>query len=131
MLTRALTFAAALALFGSLDATAAEYYVDAVHGSDANTGTSPAQAWLTISYALAVVPGGDAHTIHVAPGLYDSALGESFALPLRHQITIVGDGGSALTVVDAGGGTSFAGINSTAGSTIASSLRGLSVRNGS
>lgn len=86
-------------------ATASDWYVNVVSGSDANAGTSPALAWRTITHALAVTPvaSADGQVIHVAPGTYSWASGESFPLIQRNAFRIVSDGGSAATILDAGG----------------------------
>ena len=87
-------------------ASADSWYVDAVHGSDSNSGTSPETAWRTLTHALLAAPDappGGAQVIHVAPGRYDPALGESFPLYLRNGFQILGDGGSASTTIESGG----------------------------
>jgi hypothetical protein len=86
----------------STTVSATDFYVDAVNGSDANPGTGPATAWRTLTFAAANAPHGSAHTIHAAPGTYSSASGETFPLEFRGQ-HVVGDGGPASTIVDAGG----------------------------
>lgn len=87
-------------------ALADDWYVDAAHGDDANGGTSAADAWKTITHALATAPApapGATQTLHVAPGLYDAALGESFPILLRDAFRLVGDEGRDVTRIDAGG----------------------------
>jgi len=105
-LPRAALGAVALSLL-SLGAHAGDYYVDAVHGNNANSGASPAQAWRTITRALSALPStlGPAEVIHIAPGVYDSALGEAFPLNLMYcpTVQLVGSGGSAVTILDGGG----------------------------
>lgn len=89
-------------------ASAADWYVDAVNGDDANSGTSPLDAWRTISHAIASSSGTD--TVHVARGVYDTALGEVFPLAIENRRAIVGTGGSAATVVRGNGsGSVFSG----------------------
>lgn len=86
-------------------ARADDWYVDAVNGSVANPGTSPAAPWRTITHALAVIaplPAGP-HVVWVAPGVYDPALGEAFPLNPRPRTRISGTGGSALTIVQGPG----------------------------
>jgi hypothetical protein len=58
-----------------------EFYVAAVSGDNANSGTTPLLAWKTISHASS--SGGGGATIHVAPGLYDGALGDLWR---RHRL---------------------------------------------
>jgi hypothetical protein len=81
-------------------ALAADWYVDAQNGSDANTGDAPAAARKSISFALGAIPTGGVETLHVAPGLYDAANGENFPLALRTGLSVVG-AGAASTIVDA------------------------------
>ena len=76
---------------------ASEYYVDVAHGSDTNSGTSPAAAWKTLTHALGTALDlGD--FIHVAPGDYSPATGEVFPLPLGPAY-LHGDQGPAVTRV--------------------------------
>ncbi len=82
------TIAGCLSL--AFPASASDWYVDAVHGSDANGGTSTIDAWRTISHALASIPVIGTESIHVASGTYDAALGESFPLEIRPQIKLIG-----------------------------------------
>lgn len=95
-----------LALFAALPAgvcSAGDHYVDAVNGNNANSGTSPTNAWRTISFAVATlagVPPFSAETIHVAPGTYDAPLGEQFPINMRPALRLVGESGSAATVID-------------------------------
>jgi hypothetical protein len=102
--TRASSILAVLVLGGT--AAADQWYVDAVHGSDANSGQSPGAAWRTITHALAAAPDAQAggnQIVHVAPGQYDAALGESFPFYLRNAFQIVGDGGRNVTTIEANG----------------------------
>ena len=73
------TVVAALVL--SSPAIANDWYVDAVNGNDGNGGTSPTDAWRTVTHALGEIPSTGPDTIHLLPGLYEPALGEVF--PLR------------------------------------------------
>ena len=91
--------AAALVAVLAAGGQASDWYVDATSGSNANSGTSPAQAWKTITHAVASTPTTGAQTIHVAPGIYDSALGEVFPWVWRPSLSLVGDQGSAVTHV--------------------------------
>jgi len=88
-------------------AQASDHYVDGTNGDNANTGDAPRAAWRTISYALGQMPAtsAEAQTIHVAPGVYDAALGEVFPYALQYHSNsqIVGTGGSNATIVDGGG----------------------------
>jgi hypothetical protein len=72
---------------------AADWYVDAQNGNDANDGQSPASAWKTLTHAISSVPtptGG--HTFHVAAGLYDRVNGEQYPLGLYDHMQLVGAG---------------------------------------
>jgi hypothetical protein len=114
-------------------AWAGDWYVDAVSGNDANSGASPASAWRTITHAHATLPLGAIERIHIAPGLYDAALGESFPISIigwHDKRQFVGDAGSANTVLD-GGGASAVFQFSSAFATITPDtvIRGLSIRN--
>ncbi len=62
----------------SAGAVGTTYWVDAVHGSDSNDGTSTAAPFKTITKALSQSsPDG---TVMIKPGLYDVANGETFPL---------------------------------------------------
>jgi hypothetical protein len=89
---------------------AADWYVDAASGNNANPGTSPGAAWRTITHAMLAAPdapAGGTQVIHVARGLYDTALGESFPIVLRDAFQLIGDQGRDATVIDAGGAGSL------------------------
>jgi len=90
----------------ALPARAEDWYVDALLGSNANSGSAPNQAWQTLTHALANTPApapGLTQVVHLAPGTYDAALGETFPIVLRNAFQIVGDQGSAVTLLDGGG----------------------------
>jgi uncharacterized repeat protein (TIGR01451 family) len=65
------------------------YYVDAGSGSDATGDGSQSAPWQTVTYALSQVTGDDVE-IHVAPGVYDAALGESFPLVMKTGVRLIG-----------------------------------------
>jgi len=91
-------------LGGRVEAAPITYYVNAATGNDGNTpaqAQNPATPWKTITHAGGAVIGGD--TIIVAPGTYDSALGESFPIYISMSITIQSSGGAAVTTIDSGG----------------------------
>jgi hypothetical protein len=69
---------------------AGDWYVDAVNGSNSNNGTSPTDAWRTLTWAVAHTPVAQGDTIHVAAGVYDTALGEVFPILVRSEQRIVG-----------------------------------------
>jgi len=80
-------------------AHAGDYYVDAVSGNNANAGTSPAQAWRTVTHSLAQIPSGGAHVLHVAAGLYDTQGGEVFPLQMRPRVMLSGAQASSRPVL--------------------------------
>ncbi len=95
--------AAACVLLAIGAVLAADYYVDADNGSDANTGASPLVAWKTISHALASVNGtaGDPATIYIAAGTYSpSENGESFPLQMESYVSLSGEGANTV-ILDA------------------------------
>lgn len=125
--------AAAALAWSSPTLHADDWYVDAQMGSDTNDGQSAATAWRTLTHALAAIPSLPVveRTIHVAPGVYDAALGEVYPLRPRPLMRIVGTEGSALTILDGGGtyvliyrGTSQDVFEATSGA------EGLTLRNG-
>jgi len=86
------------------------FWVDPVLGSDANSGTTPAAPFQTLTFAMSMVPPStpsSSVTIHLAPGTYSSATGEQFPIGFRPRVRVVGDAGAASTVID-GGGTASA-----------------------
>lgn len=64
-------------------------YVDVTNGSNTNTG-GPADPWKTITYAVANAPAGPID-IHVAPGTYDTAAGETFPIKPKSDQSLIGD----------------------------------------
>ncbi|EQA62903.1 LIC10774 family surface protein [Leptospira alexanderi] len=65
------------------------YYVDALHGSDSNTGIAPSLPFKTITKAASLAASGDG--ILVAAGTYNTALGEVFPIKIADGVTILGD----------------------------------------
>ncbi len=113
-----------------------DLYVDATGGSDANVGTTPGQALRTITRALALA--GSGTRIHVAPGTYDAALGETFPLDLNAphlhllgadaQKTIIDATGTGVRVADIrhlGSGSTVANLTICGGTTTSASGAGL------
>ncbi|MEM6673412.1 MAG: right-handed parallel beta-helix repeat-containing protein [Planctomycetota bacterium] len=74
-----------------------EVWVDPVIGSDSASGTSPTDPWRTITYAALQVD--EAGTIHLLPGTYDTATGESFPIALPAGVTVRGAGDAEEVVV--------------------------------
>src|SRR5512145_3163030 len=82
------------------------YTVNAASGNDA-AGNGVTIPYRTITRALASAGLGD--TVTVAPGTYDSALGESFPIVIPPGVTLIGDeankgNGPAPTLILGGGG---------------------------
>ncbi|MCC7012904.1 MAG: DUF1565 domain-containing protein [Planctomycetes bacterium] len=73
-----------------------DWYVDVNNGSDANSGLGWGSAWKTMSHARAAVPGGSAQVVHVAPGIYSAASGESFPIDVPAQLRFLGAGASTI-----------------------------------
>jgi len=83
---------------------AADYYVDAVNGSDATGDGSAGNPWKTITYTLSQVSGtsGDPAVINIAAGTYNLALGESFPLNMKSYVSLKG-ANRETTILDATG----------------------------
>jgi uncharacterized protein DUF1565 len=106
---RAASACAAL-LLGAERVRAADWYVDAVTGNDANDGQTASTAWRTITHALAALPSQPPlvlETIHVAAGVYDSQLGETYPLTPRLLTRIVGSSSGPGTILDGGGASTI------------------------
>ncbi len=69
-------------------ASAGDIWVDAVNGSDGQSGASIGLAKKTITGAMAAANSGD--VLRVVTGTYDVALGESFPVPIKHNVDIIG-----------------------------------------
>jgi hypothetical protein len=114
-------------------AHAADWYVDALNGNNANNGWSSATAWRTLTHSLATIPAPGTDTLHVAPGTYDTALGEAYPLVMRPGLRLLGDQGSSSTILEGAGFTllSFDSDFSTTGYSFDSSsgADGLTLRN--
>ncbi|MCY3001144.1 MAG: DUF1565 domain-containing protein [Planctomycetota bacterium] len=88
---RKATFVAAIVLSSTL-AHAGDWYVDAVNGNDANSGSAANQPWRTITKALNSTRTLQAERIHIAAGVYDAALGEQFPLEPWEGQALLGAG---------------------------------------
>lgn len=105
-----------------------DYYVDALSGNNATGNGRIASPWKTISYALSQVAGPDVE-IHVAPGTYDQALGESYPLIMEPGVSLVGAGYTSTTI--SGNGSTYAiHFPSTAIYTEATVISGFKIMNG-
>jgi len=108
------TFWIALAAIGfalsSVMATASNYYVDPVNGSNSNGGASWADAWKTLTYATSQTNGtgteANPTVIHLAEGTYSpSSNGETFPINFgayNDYCSLIG-AGSELTILRANG----------------------------
>jgi hypothetical protein len=95
----------ALALALGAPALAADVWVDPVNGSNAHGGTSPQDAWRTVTHALATLAPGEADVIHLAAGVYDASTGEVFPLRLRDGVRLHGEAGAEFVRFEAGAET--------------------------
>ena len=86
--------------FTGLSVATADLYVSP-SGSDANSGTNGAEAFKTITKALALA--ADGTRVHVAAGTYSTNTLETFPLSLtRVGLELLG-GGRSITIIDASG----------------------------
>ena len=101
---QAVTLKANPVLYASwLSSTPSLYYVNASSGSDSNTGTAAGSAFKTITKAISVAKSGN--TVFVAPGTYNSALGETFPITIPAGVSLVGDeSGKGSTTIITGSG---------------------------
>ena len=90
---------AALVVINLGTAWANDYYVDAVRGRDESGRGTQANPWKTITYALGQIT-GTGHTVFVAAGTYDIALGETFPIIVKNGISLVG-AGMNVSILDA------------------------------
>lgn len=99
LLLHSFVFGAAL----GVQAHAADYFVNATTGNNADSGVTRQFAWRTLTHAVATVPAGTAlapNVIHVAAGTYGIQTSEVFPLAPRDFVHIVGYGGQRSTIVD-------------------------------
>ena len=112
LLTTIFVLCTLIVTFATMLASADDFYVS-TGGDNSHSGTSPGDAWRTISYAIDHVPTdgtwANPHIIHVAPGTYTYATGasnnEEFPISwsdraLQH-VWLVGDDRDS-TIVDYG-----------------------------
>lgn len=76
----------------------ADYYVDSSNGSDVTGDGSEASPWKTMTHSIANMFGTPL-VLHVAPGVYSVASGESFPITMKSGISIRGSG-DGLTIVE-------------------------------
>ncbi|TAJ09713.1 MAG: DUF1565 domain-containing protein, partial [Planctomycetota bacterium] len=99
VLARSALAALLVALVCAAPLRATDHYVDAANGSNTSGDGSAAAPWKTLTHALAhttALP-ADTHHIHVAPGIYDAALGEVFPLSIRQNTAVEGAGAGLTT----------------------------------
>ncbi|MFH0992133.1 MAG: DUF1565 domain-containing protein, partial [bacterium] len=75
------------------------YYVNASTGSNSSGNGSQSSPWKTITFALSNIS-GSGHTITVAAGTYNSALGETFPILMKNGVSLVG-AGMDISIIDA------------------------------
>jgi len=105
-------------------ARATDYWVSAVFGNNATGDGSLANPWATIAHALAQGPVfGD--VVHVYCGLYDASHGETFPISIPAGVTLKGEEGAHVTILDAGGADDVVDLASDV------TLTGFTIRNSS
>lgn len=106
-------------------------YVDATAGSDESGNGSPSKPFRTIARALSVDDLSERTVISVAPGAYDSALGESFPIVLNRSVRLTGDpdSGGIGTTISGGGNYPPAGSETVAVVCGNCSMEGFTVNN--
>lgn len=81
-------------------ARADNYYVNASTGSNSSGNGTQSTPWKTITYALNQIS-GSGHTLNVAAGTYNAALGETFPIMMNNGVSLVG-AGMGVSIIDAG-----------------------------
>jgi len=79
----------------------ADLYVDAGSGSNTTGDGSSGNPWQTITYALSQIY-STGHTVHVAAGIYNEALGENFPIVMKNEVSLSGEDNTT-TIIDATG----------------------------
>ncbi|MCI0552550.1 MAG: DUF1565 domain-containing protein, partial [Anaerolineae bacterium] len=119
-----------LLLFYLGNSMAGDFYVDAAMGNNTTGNGSKENPWFTISFALSRIT-GSGHTIHVAPGTYDTVMDgvfpEIFPLLINSGISLVG-AGSDSTIIDAKSTNTVIRCENITGTQIM--IEGLTIRNG-
>ncbi|MEM6570549.1 MAG: DUF1565 domain-containing protein, partial [Planctomycetota bacterium] len=72
-----------------------DVWVDPIHGSNASSGHSAGYAWRTVAHALASTSAPT--TVHLLPGEYGAASGETFPLVVQSGIRLVSTDGVEAT----------------------------------
>ena len=65
--------------------------MDAVNGNNDTGDGAQETPWQTITYALSQIT-GTGHTLHVAAGIYDTSLGETFPVLMKNGVSLIGAG---------------------------------------
>lgn len=84
-------------------ATATDYYVDVVNGSNQTGDGSQANPWKNITHALTQIT-GTGHVVNILAGAYNQANGESFPINMLDGVSLAGADRNT-TVLDAAGTT--------------------------
>jgi hypothetical protein len=102
---RPVFFSAALLLLPCIpSAFAATRHVNAATGVDSGDCTGPSTPCKTIAYAMGqAASGSPGDLVSVAPGTYNSSLGEFFPITVRSGVQLVSTGTAENTVIDAAG----------------------------
>lgn len=88
-------------------ALAGDYYVDIQNGDNGQGDGSAGSPWQTITHAIYNIPSpSSGHTIHIAPGTYSDAAGETFPLRPYNRMELVADDGPETTIIEATVGAS-------------------------
>lgn len=74
------------------------WYVDGIRGNNSNPGTSPTQAFATITQALSYA--GTGEVVYVLPGVYSATNGESLPMQFTQGVTLLG-ADPRLVIIDA------------------------------
>ncbi|WP_419190765.1 right-handed parallel beta-helix repeat-containing protein [Saltatorellus ferox] len=78
------------------------YWVDPAHGSDGAAGTSSTAPWKTLTHAITNAAAGA--TVHMQPGTYGIASGETYPLEVTYSLNLVGDGDRSAVIINGAGG---------------------------
>jgi len=98
------------------------YYVDIAYGNNANNGTSAANAWKTLHYAIDQINGGStgSYTLNVAPGSFsiwymvgDGLESDTELTVSQNNVTIIGQTGSTVIIDGDGAETWLKGLEIT------------------
>ena len=112
-------------------AVAATRFVNAATGADAGTCTSAAAPCKTITYAMSqAAAGSPGDLVSVAPGTYNTALGESFPITVKSGVQLVSTTNANDAIIDAANAFKRV-LQTAAGSNSSTRIQGFTIRNGS